>query len=37
MGAGKIYTFYNLREKEALNIILPRAVQNDSLENTKAG
>lgn len=29
---GKYFTFYNLKEKEALNIILHRAVQNDSLE-----
>lgn len=33
---GRYITFYNLREKEALNIILPRAVQNDSLEKYKS-
>ena len=27
--------FYNLREKEALNIILPRAVENDSLQKVQ--
>lgn len=32
---GRYFMLYNLREKEALNIILPRAVQNDSLEKVQ--
>lgn len=32
---GRYFMFYNLREKEALNIILPRAVENDSLQKVQ--